>query len=155
MTKRWFVTGELFTALVLGVAIWYTSVDILHNGMHFAIFESPRANLILAYVVGMWSCLPSAWMRQHNILHHSHTNHDDDPDLHHFHFFDDLFSTFFERHLGSYPVGAWRLSESTPKQKRYSQWKMLFPVYFFSAGLGLTLIEPPILYWTKRCIGTK
>jgi fatty acid desaturase len=122
--------------------------------MHFAIFESPLANLIAAYVVGMWSLLPSAWIRQHNILHHTHTNHDDDPDLHHFHFFDDLFSIFFERYLGSYPIGGWRLTESTPKQKRYSQ-RLLFPVYLISAGLAMTLIEPPILYWTKHCIGTK
>jgi fatty acid desaturase len=153
--KRWFVMGELSTALVLGVAIWYASVDIVHCGMHFAIFESPRANLFMAYLFGVFSYLPSSWIRQHNILHHTHTNHDDDPDLHHFHFFDDLLSAWFERHLGFYPIGGWRLTERTPKQERYSRWAMLFPVYFFSSGLALSMIEPPILYWTKRCIGSK
>jgi fatty acid desaturase len=154
-TRRWFMTGELSTAFLLGVAIWYSSVDIVHSGMHFAIFESPRANLIVAYLLGTWSYLPSSWIRQHNLLHHTHTNHDEDPDLHHFHYFDDLVAAWFQRYLGFYPLGGWRLSERTVKQKRYGRWMMLFPIYFFSSGVALSMIEPPILYWTKRCVGSE
>eukprot|EP00928_Gymnodinium_smaydae_P034970 TRINITY_DN2467_c0_g1_i2.p1 TRINITY_DN2467_c0_g1~~TRINITY_DN2467_c0_g1_i2.p1 ORF type:complete len:522 (-),score=106.14 TRINITY_DN2467_c0_g1_i2:398-1963(-) len=154
-TKRWLSTGDLTTALVLGVAIWYSSVDIIHAGMHFAIFDSPRANLALAYFFGMWSYLPSSWIRQHNILHHTHTNHEEDTDLHHFHYFDDILSAWFQRFVGFYPIGGWRLSERTPMQSRYSRWLQIFPIYFFSSGLALSIVEPPILYVTKRCLGSK
>eukprot|EP00928_Gymnodinium_smaydae_P015492 TRINITY_DN1572_c0_g6_i1.p1 TRINITY_DN1572_c0_g6~~TRINITY_DN1572_c0_g6_i1.p1 ORF type:complete len:538 (-),score=71.97 TRINITY_DN1572_c0_g6_i1:379-1992(-) len=154
-TKRWFMTGELSIAILLGIAIWYASVDIIHAGMHFAIFDSPRANLVLAYFFGMWSYLPSSWIRQHNLLHHTHTNHEEDTDLHHFHYFDDIGAVWFQRMLGFHPFGGWRLSEHTPMKSRYRGWLRMFPIYFFSTGLALSLIEPPILYVTKRYLGSK
>lgn len=154
-TKRWLATGDLGIALLLGVAIWYSSVDVIHAGMHFAIFDSPRANLILAYFFGMWSYLPSSWIRQHNLLHHPHTNHEEDTDLHHFHYFDDILSAWFRRVVGFYPFGGWRLSECTPMQSRYCRWLKVFPIYFFSSGLALSIVEPPILYATGRCLGSK
>merc|ERR1712151_167932 len=106
-TWKWFTNGSLAAGMLMGVAMWSAALDIVHNGSHMNIFESPAANTVAATILGFWAWNTASWSRQHN-LHHSTTNHEEDPDLHHFHIFGDYLAPFW-----GLAAGGWRLAEST------------------------------------------
>jgi fatty acid desaturase len=74
------MTGSLVAGAIMGVAMWNAALDIVHNGSHMNIFESPAANIWASTIMGFWAWNTASWSRQHN-LHHSATNHEEDPDL--------------------------------------------------------------------------
>ena len=71
-------TGAFF----FGVTIWLWAADMLHSGTHYAMTYDQRLGEWLGWLGGAVFILPSAWVRQHVIGHHVHTNEfGKDPDL--------------------------------------------------------------------------
>ena len=81
---RWVTSPSILSCVLLGFGMMYASVDILHCGTHYALFQDHAKNRFLSHVLGFWFVNPTAWIRQHVIGHHVDTNLEFDPDLYHF-----------------------------------------------------------------------
>lgn len=67
--------------MLLPVFYWMGPACMLHDGTHFALSSAPWVNATLARL-GSYHSSPFAWMHQHVIGHHAHTNlFQRDPDL--------------------------------------------------------------------------
>lgn len=88
----WWLCGHMqwyVYAMVIGGSTYWQG-DLMHNATHYNVCHNRRVNELL----GWWLCLgcfsnPTAWFRQHVVMHHAYTNEPArDPDLDHFnHFF--------------------------------------------------------------------
>jgi sphingolipid 8-(E/Z)-desaturase len=77
--------GGISNAFMLGLSIWFWCANHLHNGTHYAVFYDTQLNEWCGWLGGWLFCLPSAWVRQHVVGHHVHTNTPlKDPDLYHY-----------------------------------------------------------------------
>lgn len=123
---RW-TTGsnDWSNTLLFGVSLWFGPVDVLHCGTHFAL-TSPELSWNVGCLFGWLFHIPSAWIRQHVLGHHLHTNaFEKDPDLSHFH------------RIGRVHGLGWRVSPEAETHPMYRFWFMiLFPV------MCLTSIAP-------------
>jgi hypothetical protein len=116
-------------AILLGLSLWYWSVDIMHSGTHYALCHNSRASEWVAWLGGVCFHTPSGWVRQHVTGHHVHTNHHGaDPDLAHWPSF---------RHLG----GGWRVTTLTRYRSVFKRWAMSFIPVMTIAALGPCLLE--------------
>ena len=78
-----FARGYWFSILTYPLALWIFSVNVFHDGAHFAISRYWRLNS-LASNVGFNLATPYHWYHQHTIGHHSFPNVlGRDPDLYH------------------------------------------------------------------------
>jgi len=148
-TWKWFANGSLAAGMLMGVAMWCAALDIVHNGSHMNIFESPAANTLAASLLGFWAWNTASWSRQHN-LHHSTTNHEEDPDLHHFHIFGDYLAP-----LWGLAAGGWRLAESTRMKKAYTKWMFPFTFYTMITSSALCFLEPVMLLITGHVLHSR
>eukprot|EP00793_Prasinoderma_coloniale_P002345 PRCOL_00002853-RA len=79
-----FLAGSWAAMLAMPLLYWLGPSSLLHDGMHWSLSVSPRVNGALAALGGV-HMEPTAWLHQHVIGHHSHTNVvERDPDLDHF-----------------------------------------------------------------------
>jgi len=148
-TWSWFTSGSLGAGILMGLAMWNAALDIVHNGSHMNIFESPAANILAANILGFWAWNTASWSRQHN-LHHASTNHEEDPDLHHFHIFGDYLAQ-----LWGLASGGWRLAESTRMKRAYTKWMFPFTFYTMITSSALCFLEPVMLLTTGHVLHSK
>jgi len=148
-TWSWFVTGSLAAGMIMGIAMWCAALDIVHNGSHMNIFESPAANILASTLMGFWAWNTASWNRQHN-LHHAVTNHEEDPDLHHFHLFGDYLAPYW-----GLAAGGWRLATSTKMKKAYTKWMFPFTFYTMITSSALCFLEPVMLLVTRHVMHSR
>lgn len=112
--------------VALGWTLWILVADLTHSGTHGAVVRMPRGRVADAALVALRCacapfCVHAAWVRQHIIGHHAHTNTPADPDVHH------------------HPrdrVG-WRVAPWTAAKAAYRGW-----VASFVLGVWLTQLQP-------------
>merc|ERR1712232_1305337 len=104
---------------------------------------------LAAGMLGFWAWNTASWSRQHN-LHHSTTNHEEDPDLHHFHIFGDYLAP-----LWGLAAGGWRLAESTRMKRAYTKWMFPFTFYTMITSSALCFLEPVMLLVTGQVLQSK
>jgi fatty acid desaturase len=86
----YFVKGKYFSVISFPTALWMFTVNVFHDGSHFALSKNPMINHIFTETALLFST-PFTWYHQHIIGHHCFPNViGKDPDLYH--------STKFTRH---------------------------------------------------------
>lgn len=86
----YFVQGKYFSLFTFPTALWMFTVNVFHDGSHFALSKYPVVNHIFTETALLFST-PYTWYHQHIIGHHCFPNViGKDPDLYH--------STKFTRH---------------------------------------------------------
>jgi fatty acid desaturase len=87
---HYFVKGSLFSMVTFPTALWMFTVNVFHDGSHFALSKYPVVNHFFTETALLFST-PFTWYHQHIIGHHCFPNViGKDPDLYH--------STKFTRH---------------------------------------------------------
>jgi len=129
----WLWAGSAVAGAALGVCMWLCCADAAHSGAHAAI-ASPRASRLLARTAGAPFCLPAAWLRQHVLGHHVHTNAPLDPDIRH--------------HPGS--LFPWRVSTLTPWRPAYARWRASLCATVWMTQLLPSLGYTPAMLLTSR-----
>jgi delta11-fatty-acid desaturase len=79
----YFIQGEYYTVFTFPTALWIFTVNVFHDGSHFAVSKYPFINHILTETALLFST-PYTWYHQHIIGHHCFPNVEGkDPDLYH------------------------------------------------------------------------
>ena len=145
----WLIFGSY--AFLFGISIFYCAGDSLHSGTHYSIFKNVKLNVMFSYINGMFFHIPSAWIRQHVLSHHIHTNDLKDVDLYHFEFLHHIpmVNKF-------YPT--WKLGWITSRlQESYYNNPLLRLMVFILAimmtNIGPLLVQTPWLLVTSQYMG--
>ena len=78
-------TGGWIVPVCLGLTMWFWCGALLHDGTHYSFCDRPEWSRRIGAWCGWLFVLPSLWVKQHVVAHHTHTNHEHrDPDLHHY-----------------------------------------------------------------------
>lgn len=86
----YFMNGRYFSIVTFPTALWMFTVNVFHDGSHFALSKHPSVNHLFTETALLFST-PYTWYHQHIIGHHCFPNViGKDPDLYH--------STKFTRH---------------------------------------------------------
>ena len=117
----YFFSGRYFSVLTFPTALWMFTVNVFHDGSHFALSKYPVVNHLFTETALLFST-PYTWYHQHIIGHHCFPNViGKDPDLYH--------STKFTRH-----------SKDIRVRKSHSSQPYTFPLlWIVGVPLGLVL----------------
>lgn len=117
----YFVRGSYFSVVTFPTALWMFTVNVFHDGSHFALSKHPFLNHLFTETALLFST-PYTWYHQHIIGHHCFPNViGKDPDLYH--------STKFTRH-----------SKDIRLREAHSSQPYTFPIlWLVGVPLGLVL----------------
>merc|ERR1712187_789160 len=127
------VNGSVAAGMIMGLAMWSAALDIVHNGSHMNIFESPAANIMASTIMGFWAWNTASWSRQH-----------------HFHIFGDYLAPYW-----GLAAGGWRLAESTRMKRAYTRWMFPFTFYTMITSSALCFFEPVMLLVTGHVLHSR
>ena len=135
----WMVSPTAAVVVAMTAGLWFCAADGLHSGTHAALTYS-RVGDMYGRMVGTLFCLPSAWMRQHVLGHHTDINVKGvDPDVAH--------------HACGWH--GWRTSPIQTWRTMYRFWRQYAPVNMMFTSFVPSMANSARMLWSGRYPGAR
>ena len=137
-TVSWVMEPTFEICALMASGMWFCAADGLHSGTHASLTYSQIGDMY-GRMVGTLFCLPSAWMRQHVLGHHTAINvRGTDPDLCH--------------HACRWH--GWRTSPQQTRCYMYRFWRQYAPLNILFTAIVPSLLTSMLMWIRNRYPGT-